>query len=72
MKSKIIILGMAAVLLLSMVCSIPANAEEADVAMDVYVEADGNVNASFDATAGGDVNGMLLESLMMYGILLIL
>jgi len=66
MKSKLIIIGMAAVLLLSMVCSIPVNAEEADVTMDVYVETEGNVNASFNATAGGNVtywiDGMEVKS----------
>lgn len=66
MKSKLIIIGMAAVLLLSMACSIPVNAEESDVTMDVYVETEGNVNASFNATAGGNVtywiDGMEVKS----------
>lgn len=66
MKSKLIIIGIAAIMLLSMVCSIPVNAEEADVTMDVYVETEGNVNASFNATAGGNVtywiDGMEVKS----------
>jgi len=55
MRKKLTIVIIGAITLLGLMFSTPVMAE-GDAELDVYVEADGNVNASFDATAGGAVN----------------
>lgn len=55
MGKKLTIGIIGTIALLGLIFSTPVMAE-GDAELDVYVEADGNVNASFDATAGGDVN----------------
>jgi len=54
MKKKFVII--LALSLLSAVFAMPAEAADGETVITVYVVTDGNITASFDASAGGDIN----------------